>query len=85
MSLKRCPHCKAGTPKVIDSRDAGNGEVCRRRYSCSCGARFTTMEVQMGEILRPGDKGKLPYTHSPRLLGDLAAKRIIGDAYEEIK
>ena len=41
----RCPTCRADT-RVIDSRDASEGDVIRRRRSCpECGKRFTTTET----------------------------------------
>ena len=40
-----CPYCKNPDNKVIDSRDAQEGEVIRRRREClGCGRRFTTRE-----------------------------------------
>jgi transcriptional repressor NrdR len=40
-----CPYCKHTDSKVIDSRDAQEGEVIRRRREClSCGRRYTTRE-----------------------------------------
>jgi transcriptional repressor NrdR len=47
----RCPYCQHAESKVIDSRDAQDGEVIRRRREClSCGRRFTTRE-RVEEIL----------------------------------
>jgi len=40
-----CPYCKHPDNKVIDSRDAQDGEVIRRRREClGCRRRFTTRE-----------------------------------------
>lgn len=40
-----CNHCHAADTKVIESREAGNGEAIRRRRECSkCNNRFTTYE-----------------------------------------
>lgn len=42
----RCPFCLKVETKVIDSRDANDGEQIRRRRECiSCKERFTTYEV----------------------------------------
>lgn len=42
----RCPFCKEGDSRVIDSRSADDGNSIRRRRECSkCGRRFTTYEV----------------------------------------
>lgn len=41
----RCPKCQADDTKVIDSREAEDGTVIRRRRSCvACAQRFTTYE-----------------------------------------
>jgi transcriptional repressor NrdR len=46
-----CPYCRHPENKVIDSRDAQEGEVIRRRREClSCGRRFTTRE-RVEEVL----------------------------------
>jgi transcriptional repressor NrdR len=47
----RCPYCQHSESKVIDSRDAQDGEVIRRRREClNCGRRFTTRE-RIEEVL----------------------------------
>ena len=41
----KCTQCQYHDTKVIESRDAGEGEAIRRRRMCSeCGYRFTTYE-----------------------------------------
>lgn len=41
----KCPYCQKIEDKVIDSREARNGELIRRRREClHCGRRFTTYE-----------------------------------------
>ena len=41
----KCPHCTHEDSKVIESRDAGDGDAIRRRREClSCQHRFTTYE-----------------------------------------
>ncbi len=41
----RCSQCQFADTKVIESREAGDGQAIRRRRSCpSCGYRFTTYE-----------------------------------------
>ena len=46
-----CPNCAStkGRPYCTDSRDTSVGR--RRRYSCGCGYRFSTIEV-IGEGAR---------------------------------
>lgn len=41
----QCPSCRAVDDKVVDSREAGEGDAIRRRREClKCGRRFTTYE-----------------------------------------
>jgi transcriptional regulator NrdR family protein len=85
MSVGRCPSCSTGKLAVIDSRIVLDGDACRRRYRCECGARFTTMEVIVSEAtaaedVKPG--GSRPYSKSKEVLGRIAAARIIGGSGE---
>lgn len=42
----RCPYCKSEGTRVVDSRQAEDGTVVRRRRICDhCGRRFTTHET----------------------------------------
>jgi len=61
----RCPFCKDGNDRVIDSRSSDSGRVIRRRRQClSCGRRFTTYE-KVGESSRlyviKKDNTRVPY------------------------
>ena len=48
-----CPKCGSLEDKVIDSREAKDGEAIRRRREClTCGNRFTTYEQVEHEDLR---------------------------------
>jgi transcriptional repressor NrdR len=41
----RCPYCRHADTRVVDSRDANDGDAIRRRRACpECGRRFTTVE-----------------------------------------
>ena len=41
----KCSQCECEDTKVIESRDAGDGQAIRRRRACpDCGYRFTTYE-----------------------------------------
>src|SRR5213596_1883184 len=41
----RCPYCRHADSRVVDSREAEDGQLIRRRRSCpECGKRFTTHE-----------------------------------------
>ncbi len=47
----RCPYCGHLEDKVVDSREAGEGQATRRRREClGCSRRFTTYE-RIEEIL----------------------------------
>jgi hypothetical protein len=80
MSLRRCPHCKSGKVRVIDSRPVLDGDASRRRYACSCGARFTTYET-VQEVVAPGDR-HVRGEEGLNVLGRIAAARILGNAGE---
>lgn len=41
----RCPQCQFADSKVVESRDAGDGDAIRRRREClDCQHRYTTYE-----------------------------------------
>lgn len=40
----KCPYCACQDTRVIDSRDAADAAVRRRRQCVACGKRFTTYE-----------------------------------------
>lgn len=41
----KCPHCHHQDSKVVESRDAGDGDAIRRRREClQCHHRYTTYE-----------------------------------------
>jgi transcriptional repressor NrdR len=47
----RCPFCGQVEDKVVDSREAQDGQATRRRREClACGRRFTTYE-RIEEVL----------------------------------
>ena len=49
----RCPFCRFADTRVVDSRDANDGDAIRRRRSCpECGKRFTTVEETSLSILK---------------------------------
>lgn len=52
----RCPYCRHPDSRVVDSREADEGQLIRRRRSCqSCGRRFTTVEeAALAVIKRSG-------------------------------
>ena len=49
----RCPYCRFADTRVVDSRDANDGDAIRRRRSCpECGRRFTTVEETHLSVLK---------------------------------
>lgn len=49
----RCPYCRHPDSRVVDSREADEGQVIRRRRSCpECGRRFTTVEEAMLAVIK---------------------------------
>jgi len=52
----RCPYCRHPDSRVLDSREVDEGQVIRRRRSCSdCARRFTTVEeATLAVIKRSG-------------------------------
>jgi len=49
----RCPKCGSSQDRVIDSREARDGQAIRRRRECmKCSFRFTTYEIVEREELR---------------------------------
>ncbi len=49
----RCPFCKSASSRVVDSREADEGQAIRRRRSCTeCGRRFTTVETAVLAVLK---------------------------------
>src|SRR3954462_10605769 len=49
----RCPYCRHPDSRVVDSREAGDGALIRRRRSCpECGRRFTTVEEAILAIVK---------------------------------
>ena len=49
----RCPYCRHPDSRVVDSREADDGALIRRRRSCpECGKRFTTVEEAVLAIVK---------------------------------
>ena len=62
----RCPYCRSGDSRVVDSREANDGDAIRRRRACpQCGRRFTTVEetalavVKRSGVTEPFSRGKV--------------------------
>jgi transcriptional repressor NrdR len=64
--LMRCPYCRHPDSRVVDSREADDGQLIRRRRSCpECGRRFTTVEeavlavVKRSGVTEPFSRAKI--------------------------
>lgn len=62
----RCPYCRHPDSRVVDSREAEDGALIRRRRHCpECGKRFTTVEeavlavVKRSGVTEPFSRGKI--------------------------
>jgi transcriptional repressor NrdR len=48
-----CPFCRHSDSRVVDSREAEDGNAIRRRRMCpSCGKRFTTLETTVLSVVK---------------------------------
>src|SRR6478672_8479590 len=53
VSSMRCPYCRHPDSRVVDSREADDGALIRRRRACpECGRRFTTVEEAILAIVK---------------------------------
>ncbi|BCJ36601.1 transcriptional repressor NrdR [Actinocatenispora thailandica] len=49
----RCPYCRHTESRVVDSREAEDGQLIRRRRACQeCGKRFTTVEEAVLAVVK---------------------------------
>jgi transcriptional repressor NrdR len=49
----RCPFCRSGDSRVLDSREMDDGAAIRRRRGCrACGRRFTTVEAATVQVVK---------------------------------
>ncbi len=62
----RCPYCRYADSRVVDSREAEDGQLIRRRRHCpECGRRFTTVEeavlavVKRSGVTEPFSRAKI--------------------------
>lgn len=52
-ALVHCPFCRHPDSRVVDSREADEGQAIRRRRSCpECGRRFTTVETAVLAVVK---------------------------------
>ncbi len=65
----RCPYCRHVDSRVLDSREADDGHIIRRRRSClECGRRFTTVEEAV-LVVRKRSGATEPFSRSKVALG----------------
>ncbi len=69
----KCSQCHYADTKVIESRDAADGEAIRRRRSCpECGYRFTTYErIERPQLIVVKNDGVRELFNRQKLLGGL--------------
>ncbi len=69
----RCSQCECEDTKVIESRDAGDGQAIRRRRACpDCGYRFTTYErLERPQLIVIKNDGTRELFSRDKLLGGL--------------
>ncbi len=69
----KCPYCDHSETKVLDSRDADDLEITRRRRECEkCGKRFTTYErVEMLDLYVVKKDGHKEKFSRDKLLGGI--------------
>jgi transcriptional repressor NrdR len=49
----RCPYCRHADSRVVESREADDGQLIRRRRACpECGKRFTTVEEAVLAVVK---------------------------------
>jgi transcriptional repressor NrdR len=69
----RCSQCHFTDTKVIESREAGDGQAIRRRRACTkCGYRFTTYErVERPQLIVIKNDGTRELFNREKLLAGL--------------
>jgi transcriptional repressor NrdR len=69
----KCGQCGCEDTKVIESRDAGDGQAIRRRRACpACGYRFTTYErLERPQLVVVKHDGTRQLFNRDKLLGGL--------------
>ena len=86
----RCPKCQADDTKVIDSREAEDGAVIRRRRSCvACSSRFTTYErmEEVPLVVVKSDGRREPFDRAKIVAGLSAAckgRPVTADQIEQV-
>jgi len=85
----RCPSCGHLETRVVDSREAEDGDSIRRRRACdACGERFTTRErsesARIQVVKRDGSRQEFDRRKLASAIGKAASKQLAADAIDRL-
>jgi transcriptional repressor NrdR len=85
----RCPSCGHEDTRVVDSREAEDGDSIRRRRACdACGERFTTRErsesARIQVLKRDGSRQEFDRRKLSSAIGKAASKQLAPDAIDRL-
>jgi transcriptional repressor NrdR len=85
----RCPSCGHEDTRVVDSREAEDGDSIRRRRACdSCGERFTTRErsesARIQVVKRDGSRQEFDRRKLASAIGKAASKQLAPDGVDRL-
>jgi len=85
----RCPSCGHEETRVVDSREAEDGDSIRRRRACdSCGERFTTRErsesARIQVVKRDGSRQEFDRRKLASAIGKAASKQVAPEAIDRL-
>src|SRR5205085_10634457 len=85
----RCPACGHADTRVVDSREAEDGQSIRRRRACdNCDERFTTRErsesARIQVLKRDGTRQEFDRRKLASAIGKAGSKALTADAVERL-
>ena len=85
----RCPSCGHADTRVVDSREAEDGQSIRRRRACdNCGERFTTRErsesARIQVLKRDGSRQEFDRRKLASAMSKAGSKALSPDAVERL-
>ena len=85
----RCPACSHADTRVVDSREAEDGQSIRRRRACdNCGERFTTRErsesARIQVLKRDGSRQEFDRRKLASAIGKAGSKALTPDNVERL-
>ena len=85
----RCPSCGHEDTRVVDSREADDGDWIRRRRACdSCGERFTTRErsesARIQVVKRDGSRQEFDRRKLASAIGKAASKQLAPEGVDRL-